>query len=105
MTKDLFIESIEAIKAQFEHDAKCHKAFCAILPNDYVTNYDYHKVINQLLKLLQVAMNDQSDPSWIEYYIYELDFGSRWTESRVTRNGQSIKLETVEDLWNILSQE
>lgn len=69
-TKDLFIETIHEIEKQYNHDRKCSDAFKVILPNDYTSNYANHWLQNQLIKILQIAMNDNHKGSWIEYYLW-----------------------------------
>ena len=100
ITKELFIESIEKIQEQFEHDKRCSEAFKTILQNDYVTGYDNHYITEQVLKILNKLTNDTDD--WIGYYIYDLDFGEKYEKGCIKINGKNIKLKTVEDLWNLL---
>ena len=105
MTKELFIETMQAIIAQMRHDRKCAKAFGVILPNDFVTCYDNSRVIEQLIKLLQMAMNDHPPHSFIEYYLYDLQYGKEFTIGCVHANDKPVKLQTSEDLWALLTDE
>lgn len=101
--KQLFIETIEAIEKQYRHDQKCNEAFKTILPNDYVSGYDNHLLSNQLTKLLQLAMNDAHKYSWIEYFMWELDFGSKYKEGYATnKDGSNIDLSTAGALYDFL---
>lgn len=103
-TRELFIECIEAIQKQYEHDKKCSDAFQVILPNDYISSYQNHWIQNQLVKLMQVAMNDEHKNSWIEYYMWELDFGKNYKAGSTTRkDGSNIDLSTHESLWDFLN--
>lgn len=92
MTKELFIETIEALRCQYEHDRKCSHAFQIILPDTHVGLYDNHWTNNQLVKLLQVAMKDEHKDSWIEYYLFELDFGKNYKPGCATDNDGDIDL-------------
>lgn len=103
MNKELFIESIESIKQQLEYDKKCNDAFGIILPNDYISGYDNHLVIEQLIKVLRYETLDDND--WIGHFIWELDFGSKWYDGCITDNGKNIKMKTTEDLWEMLDKE
>lgn len=87
-TKETFIEVIAEIQKQCAHDEKCAAAFRVILPSDYTSGYDNHFVINHLTTLLKIAMNDNHKESWIEYFIWELDFGRKWKKSSVLVNGK-----------------
>jgi hypothetical protein len=106
ISKELFIETINKIKEQIDHDDKCWEAFKIILPNDFVTGYDNNIVIGQLIKILKVATKDDHKDSWIEYFIYELHFGKKYAEGCATyKNGENIDLSTPEDLYEFLVKE
>lgn len=102
ITKGLFIESIWEIKKQIEHDRKCAEAFKILLPNDYTSCYDNHWVIEQLIKVLKIHTDDYYGQSWIEYFIYDLDFGAKWTPEKVKIDGISSSLQNPYDLWELL---
>ncbi len=104
MEKELFIETIEAIKKQSEHDVKCSEAFQIIFHDTHVGLYDNHLLNNQLVKLLQVAMNDEHKDSWIEYYIYELDFGKNYRPGCATDKDGDIDLSDAGGLWEYLEK-
>lgn len=103
MTKQLFIETIEALRLQSEHDSKCSDAFSVLLPDSHGGFYDNHWLTNQLIKLLQVEYNDDHKDSWIEYYIYELEFGSKYHDGCVTDNGTNIDLSDAGKLYEYLT--
>ena len=68
-SKELFIETISEIEKQVRHDSKCSDAFEVLLPSDYISSYDNSFLKNQLIKIIQVAMNDKHKDSWIEYFM------------------------------------
>ena len=105
MTKDLFTETISEIAKQHNHDRKCAEAFKVFLPNDYTSNYDNHWLQNQLVKILQLEMNDNTEHSWIEYFMYELDFGRKWKKGNVIIKGKNVPLKNSHDLWDLLNLE
>jgi len=99
----LFVETIEQIQLQKIQDDKCNNAFKVILPYDFISGYDHHYITNQLIKILQVTFNDNHKDSWIEYFIWELDFGKKYKKGCAShRNGKDIKLKTAVDLYNFL---
>lgn len=106
MSKELFVESINQLQAQSDHDNKCQDAFNIILPDDRVMGYDNHFVTNQLIKLLQVAMNDEGRDSWIEFFVYELNFGKDQSKDfNAWRKDKSpIDLGDAGKLWNFLNE-
>lgn len=105
MTKELFIETIAEIEKQKIHDRKCSDAFQVILPHDYVSGYDNGYVREQLIKLLKIATNDNHKDSWIEYFIWELDFGRLYKEGCVKILDKNFTLKTASDLWDLLNLE
>ena len=40
--------------------------------------------------------------SWISYFCFELDFGREWKPGTISNNGADVKLQTAEDLYNLL---
>lgn len=102
-SKELFVETINEIEKQHRHDSKCSEAFRVILPNDYISNYANHWLQNQLVKVLQIAMNDNHKDSWIEYYMWEIDFGVKYSKGCVKIQGKDFELKTASDLWDLLN--
>ena len=102
-TKELFIETINEIEKQHNHDRKCSDAFKVLLPNDYTSVYANHWLQNQLLKILQIAMKDNNRDGWIEYWMLELDFGRKWEKNKIINKNKYITLKTAEDLWELLN--
>jgi hypothetical protein len=102
ITEKMFIETINMIKKQHEHDLKCNEAFKILLPNDYTSGYDNYNLYKQIIKLLQVATNDDNENSWIDYYIWELEFGKKYKDGCVIIDGVNYELITPEDLYRLL---
>jgi len=101
ITKELFKETIEALEKQYAHDSKCTDAFNIILPEDRVVGYDNNIIMLQLITLLKLSFKDDSD--WIDYFIYDLDFGRDYKEGCVmSKDKKPIPLVTIDDLWNLL---
>lgn len=104
--KPLFKSAIRALQQQRDHDRKCTKALATVFPADHIIcGYDTHVVEEMLVAILKQAMDDDHKHSWIDYYIYELDFGRSWKESSITIDNKSIRLQTIDDLWELLTME
>jgi hypothetical protein len=101
MNKTLFINCLQDLKSQFEYLDRMQEAFKVILPQDYITGFDYGKLIDSHLALLAHVMGDVND--WIDYFVWELNFGEKWEEGMVTDNEKDVKLQTIDDLWNLLN--
>lgn len=117
-----FEEHMGRLKALFEKDDKINNFIQEMTFDGY--GFFYNDAITQIIDLLKILMEDTSEKdSWIEYYVYELDFGKRWEKGMVTQGAHSseikdkvyplhdyklepgeedIPLKTVEDLYNLL---
>ncbi len=105
ITRNLFIETINEIKKQYDHDNKCYEAYKVIFADDYVSGYDNHWIQNQLIKLLKVALNDDHKDSWIEYFLYELDFGKKYKRGCATDvDGTIINISDAGHLYDYLTK-
>ena len=110
MNKELFIEAIEAIQKQVQLDIEVSKHLGKAFPDAFEANLlpKNHFLQNALLHVLQVEMNDlqlcEHGQSWIEYFLWELNFGEEWKPGTVTENGKDIPLKTTDDLWNLLTK-
>lgn len=104
MTKELFIECIEALEKQSEIDSEMAdnlgKAFPNVFSGDFLP--DNRVVEEMLIKVLKTEMKDCCD--WIGYYCWELDFGKEnWRLKVYKKEGDEIPLKTAEDLYNLLT--
>lgn len=60
-------------------------------------------MLSLVVDLLIDLTNDDKDDSMIEYWMYELEYGSKWEPGIITTfDGVDIKLQTPEDLYNYL---
>lgn len=102
MTKEDFCKEIEYIKSLLKQGDNFSDAFELLLEDTYVTNI-FGGVADHLVALLSQLCCDKGE--WISYYIWELDFGEKYTEESVTEaDGTPIPLKTPEDLWNLLQE-
>ena len=102
ITKELFIETIKALETQYDHDNKCSRAFSIILSDCLGSLYDNFTLSGQLIHLLKLTFQDEED-SWIDYYIYELEFGRNYTDGCVKlADGTNVKLYNASDLYDFL---
>ncbi len=53
-----------------------------------------------VLEILEEVFGDTN--FWIGYFIFELDFGKRWTEDSIEDDGKVVILQTAEDLYDLL---
>ena len=108
MDKQLFIEAIEAIQKQIQLDTEVSKHLGKAFPDAFEANLlpKNHYLQNALLHVLQVEMNDlqlcEYGYSWIEYFLWELNFGEENYRLKVTQNGKNIPMSNASDLYDYL---
>lgn len=51
---------------------------------------------------LEIMFDDYED-RWINYWMFDLDFGQKAEEYKVTMNGKRIDLRTPENLYNMIT--
>lgn len=103
LTRDYFIKTMAQLEIQDRHDAKCIDAFNVILTEgSYVMGYNNGWVKNQLIDIIELAMNDIGKHTWIDYFIYDLDYGRNYKKGCVTDYGRNVPLKTSADLWDLL---
>jgi len=103
-SRAFFSEIMEKIKKQIEIDRKCSDAFSTLLPNDYVSGYDNNNLFTALIKLLETIYNDQ-ETKWIDYFIWELDFGKENDRLKAyDKNKKEIPLKTIDNLYDLLTK-
>jgi len=100
ISKELFIKAIDTIEKQFKHDEECSKAI-KVLFEDGQGFYNYSEVLIVLEDILSNLFKDEAN-SWIQYFIYELEFGKKWTNTSITDNGKSVKLRNASELYDFL---
>lgn len=106
ISKALFVETIKCLKKQWAHDDKATQALEKIFDAGSFSGYKTHYVTNQLIKILQVAMNDDNADSWIEYFVFDLDFGKKYTVGCANnKDGSNIDLSHAGKLWDFLNKE
>lgn len=109
MTRELFIESIEALKKQYEYDIEISKNLTKVFPYAFEANLlpENHFINNALIKVLQVENNDlelcKYGISWIEYFCFELDFGTKYKSGMIIDKGENIDFSDSGKVWDYLN--
>ena len=116
-----FKSHIDKLKILFEKEETFNDAIQKISFDGYT--FIYGEAITQITDLLATIMEDQ-ETQWIEYWIYDLDFGKNWRPYTVSEGGacksgeiytkdkpyvpakgeKDIPLKTVEDLYKLLTK-
>jgi hypothetical protein len=105
MNKKLFVETFDVLKKQREVDWR----FASYLSNAFKYAHeasllpDNELIVNQIIKLLQFEFGDDHDESWVDYFIYELNFGEDYKDGCVRRaDGSHVDLSSAEKLYDWL---
>jgi len=91
ISKELFVETIEAIQKQMAHDRKSSELMSEAFKIDEFALYDNSLLIKQIINLLSIWF-DKSD---LEHYIFDLNFGKPSSDS---------ECETAEMFYDKLTQ-
>jgi hypothetical protein len=105
MTKELFIECIQAIEQQMKYDMEIATNLGKVFPDAFKENLlpKNHFLQNALIHVLQVEMNDEVNGwSWIEYFLWETNFGKESYRLTASIDQKPIHLSTPEDLYDLL---
>lgn len=101
--KEMFVEILVNIQKQHKHDEICSKAFETIFLDGYIGSYNNSYLHSSLLYLLKKAFNDNHADSWIDYFIYDLDFGKKYKDGCATYKDKSnINLSSSSTLYDFL---
>ena len=106
MDKQLFIKTIDIVEKQEKLDSENAELLAKVFPNAWSANllYDTTIIIDQLIKILEIEMNDEDN--WIGYFCYELDFGKDYKEGSITEKDDSIiDLSNASKLYDFLIKE
>jgi hypothetical protein len=105
MTKELFVETIKQIQLQQEHDIQVSRHLGKAFPSAFEANLmpDNRLLVSQLIKILETELEDL-ECKWIEYFMYELNFGRMFKMGMVTdENHEVVDLSDVGKLWEFLN--
>lgn len=100
ISKQTFIECINNIKKQYERDSIFSDAVNNYFDQDLDNSLPRNYILDSLVKILQQHFNDENAHSWIEYYLWELEFGTK--DGNVKIENKPFELKTPEQLYNLL---
>ena len=101
ISKELFIETIDFIRERNDKQEQIDKLFGKEFEDSRFWPYSKYEV--QLVKVLKNIMRDE-ETEWIDYYLWEKDYGRDSTLNVTEADGTPIPLTTSEDLWNLLME-
>ena len=101
---ELFTEAIELIKKKRGHENALCNALELCSPQEYVNAFIYSEYESLIVKMLKRWCGLADDDTVIDYWIYDLEFGSKFSLGCLKDNGEDINLATIEDLYNYIKR-
>lgn len=97
-------EDFKFVILEVEKTLKYHESLNTFFRKNNVDGYIYQPdCITSTLRLLHLIFNEEDKEEWISYFCFDLDFGKKWKSGTITaKDGTDIKLENIEDLYNLL---
>ncbi len=95
-----FKAAIKAIKKQHKKNQKQEKLLSKAF-GAYNIEEDY-ELMDSLSKVLAAEMKDKGD--WIQYYLWEIDFGKKGEGCGRHENGVPFSLRNARELYDFLKQ-
>lgn len=102
LSKETFVKTINFLKERNDKVEEINKLFTEEFEDSIF--YPYFKYEHVVVKLLTEIMKDKGD--WIEYYLYECDYGNDIKPDSVQEeDGTPIDITTPEKLYEFLIKE
>lgn len=90
----------ELLKAMEDIDKKQNK-ICSVLEETCDDSSLFLPSMNgKIISYLTECFHDKSE--WIWYFIYDLNYGKDWTPGTITLSGKDCRLNTYDDLYDLL---
>ena len=102
ITKEGFTRAVNALRAQINYDREWAKKVGEVFPAAFDANllYNNREVTEGLESLLESLTGDE-ETKWLEYFMYECDFGNKELECHY-EDGTTFVLKTPEDVYDLL---
>lgn len=100
-----FVKIIDALELQSKVNVEFAENLGKAFKNAFVANLlpDDETLVNAVISLLKENLGDTND--WIDYYIYELEFGKKFKKGMVKdKNGKNFLLSNPKQLYKNLKK-
>ena len=77
ISKDTFVKAIKNIEKQHRIESDFSLAVNTYFSEDVDNSLPRNYIVDSLVEILQQHFKDEHSESWIEYYLWELDFGKK----------------------------
>ena len=100
MKKELFVKCIEQLKA---HQEKSDK-ICTLLDSLSEERNCFYPFSDDDALIFDILIDYYSESiveNDISYFCYDLEFGKCWSPGTITQDDKDIKMETIDDLYEV----
>ena len=105
LSKEKFIRAIDHIKEHDELESNLCSALEAMSPDSYCCAFVYSKYETLTIDLIKEALGLDEEVDWIEYFIYDLEFGAKFKVGCVVEaDGKAVDLSTPAALYDYLQE-
>lgn len=101
LDKPKFIGLMEKLKDQYEFDYQNSQYLTKIFPDSFLVSYNNGKLYEIIIELMS-ELGVSKDT--LEYYIYELEWGSKYRTGMFTIDDQDFPLRTLDELWVVVNK-
>lgn len=102
ITKTQFCSIIDSIETYWETLRKLNEVLDANMVESKLATFADE--VRVFISDLFYEEEKDSIGDEIQYYMWELDFGKKWTSNSITVNGESIRLTNSEELWDYITK-
>ena len=99
ISKQNFIKYINQIKELRDIEDAINSAGKTL---EFSINFGIYEQL--VVDILEDVFDDEKY-GWISYWVYELDFGSKWSEGIVIMDNEDISMRYAGELWDLLVSE
>lgn len=97
ISKEDFIEYIYELK-ELRHAIDTLNSAGKGALNFSISFWDYEDLVINILK----NIFDDKENEWIPYYLYDLDYGSKWHEMSISIDGKDVPMRDAGELYDVL---
>lgn len=101
LSKEVFSEYMDELKRIIDDSYQVSIALKRLSPD--FGGFANDRAERIIIDLLKIVMNDTGKYSDIDYFIYELEWGTKYEKGCYSEAGIDIPLRTVDDLWDRLT--
>ena len=103
LTKKEFMEGLKKYQEMVQKNDKVVSvlgSICELYSDDFLEAY-----LNLFRNMCDIIDEDNTYANDLDYFIYDLEFGTKWHYGCCSANDKEYRLQTIEDVWKALKDE